>query len=92
MRAAVSRPTLPASSAPWPTPRKIDLRQDACPQVTHRDRFSYDDLTSAFGAKRWAARQSRLPRSKMTKAESATMASQFARPRERGNQSAYALP
>jgi hypothetical protein len=29
--------------------------------------FSYNDLTSAFGAKRkWAARQSPLPRSKMT--------------------------
>ena len=35
--------------------------------LAHRDRFSYNDLTSAFGAKRkWAARQGPLPRSKVT--------------------------
>jgi hypothetical protein len=37
------------------------------PQMAHRDRISYKDLTSAFGAKRnWAARQSPPPRSEMT--------------------------
>jgi hypothetical protein len=35
--------------------------------MAHRDRISYKDLRSAFGAKRkWAARQSQLPWSKMT--------------------------
>jgi hypothetical protein len=35
--------------------------------LAHRDQIFYKDLTSAFGAKRkWAARQSPLPRSKVT--------------------------